>query len=139
MNTPCERDPRFDEWWALYPRKVAKKSAEKAWSKLAPDARLVEQIMAGLKAQLHSKAMQPNAMGDKSYIPHAATWINGRRWEDSCASIASSPRCPCPRCADTGVVIVGLRIPDREEAILGSCSCPAGQLPGVLAGVGDTL
>lgn len=67
----------FAAFWQLYPRKVAKKAAEKAWAKLAPDAALVEQIMAGLRAQLSQMRAR-----DKQFIPHPATWLRGERWND---------------------------------------------------------
>ncbi len=43
----------------------------------------------------------------------------------------------CEKCGDTGVVLLeGPYGP--EVALLGSCSCRVGQLPGVLAGVQET-
>lgn len=67
----------FDEFWALYPRKVAKASALKAWKKAATSEAIKDQIMAGLRQQLLTLREK-----DRQFIPHAATWLNGRRWED---------------------------------------------------------
>lgn len=44
-----------------------------------PSAELVTEIMAGL--QRHKETEQWNNHNGK-YIPHASTWLNGRRWED---------------------------------------------------------
>jgi hypothetical protein len=66
--------PRFPEFWDLYPRKVARKSAEKAWEKNKCEP-IADKIIAGLKKQLPY-------MTDAKFIPHPATWINTGRYED---------------------------------------------------------
>ena len=68
---------RFDEFWNQYPRRIAKKAAQKAWDRIKPDAALVEQIMAGLRAQLRTMSLK-----EKQFIPHPATWLRGERWND---------------------------------------------------------
>lgn len=124
-------DEAFSAWYALYPRKVARKSAEKAWSRIATSPEAIEQIMAGLRAQLPAMLKK-----DKEFIPHASTWLNGRRWEDSSLEFAQrdKPRViACEKCGDTGVYQVPGHIPMAMYFV--RCSCPIGQLPGVLAGV----
>jgi hypothetical protein len=69
----------FPEFWQAYPRKVAKAAALKAWGKLRPDAALQAAILRGLQAATRSEQWQRDA---GAYVPHAATWLNGRRWED---------------------------------------------------------
>lgn len=74
-------DDAFDRrFWLLYPRKVAKAAALKAWRSVKPDAALVETILAALTAQMRSEAWTRD---DGRFIPHAATWLRGRRWEDA--------------------------------------------------------
>lgn len=68
----------FDVFWKVYPRKVAKKAAQKAWSDLCPDKELRAIIQESLALQFERDFRHR----DPSKIPHAATWINGRRWED---------------------------------------------------------
>src|SRR5215471_7345523 len=77
----------FATFWASYPRKTAKKAAQKAWNRLRPDAALEERILAALAVH---KASRQWAEG---IIPHPATWLNGRRWEDEAVESAgrSSP------------------------------------------------
>ncbi len=70
-------DPQFDAWYSLYPRKVARKAAEKAWARVATSPDVIEQIMAGLRAQLPSMRAK-----DKQFIPYPATWLRGERWTD---------------------------------------------------------
>lgn len=80
-NTRAPRlpDDRFDQFWLAYPRKVAKESAAKAWKKLSPDQPLFDEIMAGL---VLAKASSGWTKDSGQFIPHPATWLNGRRWTD---------------------------------------------------------
>lgn len=72
----------FDEFWLLYPRKVAKGHARRAHSsalKKAPHAT----IQAGLTRFLGDLAARGTSM---QYVPYPATWINGERWADELVS-----------------------------------------------------
>lgn len=72
-----EGDVLFLPWWELYPRKVGKQAAIKAWKKLNDNEK--ERALAALPA--HVKQGDWQKEGGK-FIPHPATWLNGRRWED---------------------------------------------------------
>jgi hypothetical protein len=67
---------RFGEFWQAYPRKVAKPAAEKAWRKVAAEA---DSILAGLRVWAGSDEW---AKDGGQFIPHPATFLNQRRWED---------------------------------------------------------
>lgn len=70
---------KFDQFYAAYPKKIAKQSAIKAWQKLKPDDDLMTKIMQGLERWKKSNDwLKENGQ----YIPYPATWINQRRWED---------------------------------------------------------
>lgn len=69
----------FDEFWKLYPRKESKRQAKKAWLKLQPGQALFDRIANALEYRCQTKEWL--AEGGR-YIPHPATWLNGRRWED---------------------------------------------------------
>ena len=69
----------FGDFWAVYPRKKDRDRAEKAWRKLAPDADLRAVILAAVERQKRSEQWRRDG---GQYIPHAATWINGKRWTD---------------------------------------------------------
>ena len=69
----------FDEFWAAYPKKQAKKDAEQAFSKLNPDEALLKTMLTAIEAAKRGGSWQ--AEGGR-YIPHAATWIRGGRWDD---------------------------------------------------------
>lgn len=62
----------FDDFYKQYPRKVGKAQAERAWRRLSgrDQAVAVEDI---------ASRTWPD---DKKYIPHPATYLNARRWED---------------------------------------------------------
>lgn len=64
----------FDEFWARYPRKVARKAARKAWNGAIKVAS-VEKIMAGLEQYMAHKPAWKDWM-------HPATFLNGERWDD---------------------------------------------------------
>lgn len=75
----------FSSFWLLYPRRVARKDAERAWLKLQPEQRMQAIIaMADWRRVWADK--------DLDYLPHAATWLNGWRFEDElpCAYTQSS-------------------------------------------------
>lgn len=72
-------DGLFERFWTVYPRKVAKQNAEKAWNKLNPDETLAQQIITAVERfRLDPQWTKDNGR----YVPHAATFLNGRRWED---------------------------------------------------------
>lgn len=69
----------FRAFWALYPRHVGKKDAEKAWNKLKPDAATWEAMVTALAWQMN----QPSWLKDGgAYVPYPATWLRGERWTD---------------------------------------------------------
>ena len=69
-NTPPSG---FAEFWMAYPRKVAKGAAEKTWRKLKPSPELIAVIL---------DSLQVWDLPEAKFIPHPATWLNHRRWED---------------------------------------------------------
>lgn len=73
---PSDVTARFAEFWEAYPRRQANAAALKAWLNLAPDETLTAAVLAGLQAARQSRQWLDGV------IPHPATWLNGRRWED---------------------------------------------------------
>lgn len=114
----------FVRFWEAYPNKVAKIRAEQAWAKLKPTKDLVEQIMAGLA---RARASEQWTRDDGKYIPHPASWLNGRRWTDQPPTAAGAPRSAlidfglCP-CGAKATMKVGNRPRCREH----SAGLPAG-------------
>jgi hypothetical protein len=62
----------FETFYSTYPRKVSKTNAEKAWKK---QKCVLSEVMPSLQKQM-------KLWTDPQFIPHPATWLNGRRWED---------------------------------------------------------
>ena len=77
----------FDAFWSIWLNKRDKKRARKAFDKIAPDAALLETMLAAVKAQNASAEWIED--GGK-YIPHATTWLNGERWNDEIKPIDGS-------------------------------------------------
>ena len=69
----------FEDFWKAYPRKVAKKAARTAWLRLAPSPELANEIIDHVKQRAQDDAQW---LKGKEWIPHAATFLNGERWED---------------------------------------------------------
>jgi hypothetical protein len=67
----------FDEFWSLYPRKIAKAVARKAWQRLTPE----QQLMAAKAIDTHCQYWSAKET-ELEFIPHPATWLNQERWED---------------------------------------------------------
>lgn len=69
----------FDDFWNAYPRHTNKKAAQQAFQKLNPDDALMKTILGALSKQRLSAQWTKDG---GQFIPHPATWLNGRRWED---------------------------------------------------------
>ena len=74
-----EVDDSFHTFWDAYPKKVDKRRAYEAFKRLKVTPELLAVILKALSAQKQSEQWQ-EAGG--RFIPHATTWLNGRRWED---------------------------------------------------------
>lgn len=68
----------FNVFWAEYPKKVARLEAFKAFKSNVKNEDTAAVMTAIVKNKVYSCEW---VKGDK-YIPNAATWIRGRRWED---------------------------------------------------------
>jgi uncharacterized protein YdaU (DUF1376 family) len=66
---------QFETFWKIYPKKVSKENAKKAWLKIKPNDDLIVKITKAVNDQKLSEREQ-------QFIPHAATWLNNKRWED---------------------------------------------------------
>ena len=67
----------FDQFWSVYPRKVAKAHARKMWDRLS-----TEQQQRALAAIETHVAYWKSIDTDKQFIPHPGSWLNGERFED---------------------------------------------------------
>ena len=69
----------FAEFWIIWPRKDSKKSAAAAWARAITrcDSETIHEAARQYRFNPHIPA--------KQFIPHAATWLNGDRWQDPLA------------------------------------------------------
>lgn len=70
----------FEEVWKVYPRKVAKAEARKAWKqtqKIRPSNETLIKAVENQKKHLWD-------LTRPAFIPHFSTWLRGERWEDEC-------------------------------------------------------
>jgi hypothetical protein len=69
----------FDTFWKAYPRKVAKADARKAWKQTEKIRPQLEELLKAIKGACTTEAwMKDGGM----FIPYAATWLRGERWDD---------------------------------------------------------
>ena len=69
----------FEIFWNCYPNKKSKQSALKSFEKLNFSEGLFEKIIKAV--EIHKKTEQWIKDNGK-FIPHPATWLNNKRWED---------------------------------------------------------
>lgn len=85
------QDQLFSRFWASYPRKDAKKDARKVWGQIKPDTDLTQRILIALDWQ---KKLPQWTDNDGQYIPYAAKYLRGERWEDSPPASMQAPKEP---------------------------------------------
>ena len=66
----------FEEWWHVYPKKVAKEQARRAFKPALKKAS-VDVLIAGAERYAEERRGQ-----DPRFTKHAATWLNGGCWQD---------------------------------------------------------
>ena len=81
-------DPRFEAFWAAYPKHVGRADAEKAWAKLTAFER--EQAIAMAPAYADAMADRPE------FVKNPSGWLNGKRFADDPAGWrrGGTPRVP---------------------------------------------
>lgn len=79
-------DECFEQFWQAYPRKVSRQNAIKAFAKVDVS---IDILLASLEKQKGSEQWQKDG---GQFIPHPATWLNGRRWEDEVTPYERRPQ-----------------------------------------------
>lgn len=91
-NACASVDESFDEWWAIYPRKVAVGAARpayaKAWKKIGAETAR-EVLLAGVT---RLAAWVDQTRPEARHVPHASTWLNQERWLDEASSMSGAPQ-----------------------------------------------
>ena len=97
----------FDQFWASYPRREAKKDAKKAWAQ-ANGEKHVDAILAALAWQRRLDSWV------RGFVPLAATYLRGERWEDENPLAA---RTAVQAMADADTAAAHKAEADRQNAI----------------------
>lgn len=80
LSTPSEgADERFEKFWEVYPKKIGKGAALKAFKKIKPSAELLQTMVNAVETQ---KQSQQWTKDNGQFIPNPATWLNQERWND---------------------------------------------------------
>lgn len=78
-NITVNNIDHFESFWSVYPRKVGKAQARKSWDKLKLNDDTVMLIAENIALRIkHGEWSDAN----KTFIPHASTYLNNARWED---------------------------------------------------------
>jgi uncharacterized protein YdaU (DUF1376 family) len=84
---PAAAPDGFAEFWSRYPRKTAKPRAVKAFRAARLNGHLPE-VLADIEARTHGEWSGKQ----QQFIPHPATYLHDRRWEDASPSAALAER-----------------------------------------------
>jgi len=72
-------DGRFVFFWNEYPNKVGKGKAWQAWLKLKPTNEIARKIVESVRKYKQTASWKKD---NGQFIPHAATFLNQRRFDD---------------------------------------------------------
>lgn len=77
---------KFDEFWSIYPRRIGKGEARKAWKNALKRGAKPDEIIAGAKRYRESNP-------DPQFTKHPGPWLNADRWLDEYprAQVVSGP------------------------------------------------
>jgi hypothetical protein len=87
-NKDQEHVTPFSRFWEVYPKKVGKDDAQRAWDKKAPD---ITVVLTALERQRQWLTRE-----NGTYIPNPSTWLNQGRWKDEPPSMNSRSERTCP-------------------------------------------
>jgi hypothetical protein len=79
VGEPQSRSPNsFDQWWKIYPRKIAPARAEKAYHRVLKNkkATAAELLSSAQRYAAERKGQDPK------FTKHPTTWLNGGCWAD---------------------------------------------------------
>lgn len=85
-SSPAEPDG-FSEFWAAYPKKIAKKAAVKVYERAIKDTDPADIINGTKRYAEHVKAEKT----ERKFIKSPDGWLNAGRWEDDISVSTSTP------------------------------------------------
>ena len=82
----AKREEQFNQFWEVYPRKVGKQAARKAFDKIPVS--VWPKLVPAVEAQ--KRSFQWTREGGQ-FVPHPATWLNQGRWDDDVDPVKPAP------------------------------------------------
>lgn len=70
----------FDEFWSVYPRRVSKQAAKKAWLRLSKEAEFDPTLI--IENTINFAETCKLLETETKFIPHPSTYLNQKRYED---------------------------------------------------------
>ena len=112
----------FNAWWQVWPKKVARGQAAKAYAKALKTA-TADVLLQGAERVAHEWAtLEPDR---RQFVPYPATWLNAERWLDNTTTEPAPVVRPawvadadCPDCGGDG-----WRTVDEVANTLAPCGC----------------
>lgn len=92
-DTAPRGEQKFAEFWEKYPRKIARRYAQKCWERLSNEEKEAA-LMALPRHIAYWRTREPE------FVPHASSWLNQGRWEDELEGIPHP--CRWPGCSKNG-------------------------------------
>ena len=86
MNETSNQEPTFSDFWAVYPRRAARKVAERSWNRLSKRDKVAALEALPAHVALWEERDAPE------FIPHPSTWLNQGRWEDELPTRKEKPK-----------------------------------------------
>lgn len=68
----------FERFWCMYPKRVGKGQAERAWASALRQGALPDDLLEALRMQVPEMDLRDGMR----FLANPATWLNGRRWLD---------------------------------------------------------
>ena len=75
----------FEQFWSLYPRRVGKRAALKAFQN-AQNRPQIDDLLSAIDRAMRSEQWRKDG---GQFIPNPATWLNQGRWDDEPVQIAT--------------------------------------------------
>jgi hypothetical protein len=111
LSPSSDDEQKFDEWWAIYPRKTAKQDARKAWktaTKQTPPA----DIIAATRHQTTTPGSPLNR--EPQYVPYPASWLRAGQHLDTTTQPTRETR-PYDQPANTCTTCDGTRYTSHQD------------------------
>lgn len=76
----AEQQALFEKFYAVYPKKVDRATAERAWAKIdpTPDETMTEKIVQAVE----TSKKYDSRFRERQYIPNPASWLNAKGYEN---------------------------------------------------------